>query len=301
MEFIAETDLQLLNSRYHSEQTCMEAVIALKWPNGFVCPRCAYTRCTRLTIRRIPLFECGRCAHQTSPLVGTIFEGTHLPLLKWFHALELFLLPDGISAMRLSQVIRVTYKTAWLMLHKIRYTLGEFDARELLSGDVKVNRDQYGGDPIRCNQFPHPKAATVIAGCTVTESGEPEHVKIRLLSLKRGDGTRASRHDLDAFITEHVDVHTSSVQASPLVFRLYFPLRKVVREAWNSLKSTYIALGTKHLQAYFNEYTVRRRLRLSGSVEPISPTLLRMCMAIRTISYRQLIARQPNPPLAAAA
>ncbi|MFB5678038.1 hypothetical protein ACE3NQ_12605 [Paenibacillus terreus] len=53
-------------------------------------------------------FECARCAHQTSALVGTIFERTHLPLTKWFQALELFLLPDGISAMRLSQVIQVT-------------------------------------------------------------------------------------------------------------------------------------------------------------------------------------------------
>ncbi|GJM69762.1 hypothetical protein HMSSN036_19780 [Paenibacillus macerans] len=38
--------------------------------------------------------------------------------MKWFQALELFLLPDGISALRLSKVIRVTYKTAWSMLQK---------------------------------------------------------------------------------------------------------------------------------------------------------------------------------------
>ncbi|OMG43047.1 hypothetical protein BK140_44760, partial [Paenibacillus macerans] len=84
-----------------------------------------------------------------SPLVGTIFEGTHLPLVKWFQALELFLMEGGISALRLRQVIRVAYKTAWLVLHKIRHAAGEFDARELLSGDVKVNSDQYGRNPSR--------------------------------------------------------------------------------------------------------------------------------------------------------
>ncbi|MFM9281891.1 IS1595 family transposase, partial [Paenibacillus jiagnxiensis] len=141
MEVQAETELQSFSSRYHNEQDCMKALIAMKWPNGFVCPRCAHTRCSRLTSRRIPMFECARCAHQTSALVGTIFERTHLPLTKWFQALELFLLPDGISAMRLSQVIQVTYKTAWSMLHKIRHAIGEFDARELLCGDVKVNSD----------------------------------------------------------------------------------------------------------------------------------------------------------------
>ncbi|WP_230877026.1 transposase [Paenibacillus macerans] len=182
MEINAGTELQSFSSRFNSEQDCMEALIAMKWPNGFVCPRCAHTRCSRLTSRHIPLFECGKCKHQTSPLVGTIFEGTHLPLLKWFEVLDLFLLDGGISALRLRQVIRVTYKTAWLVLHKIRHAVGEFDARELLSGDVKVNSDQYGRNPSRC-QLSHPYASAVVAGCTVTESGEPEQVKIRLVRI----------------------------------------------------------------------------------------------------------------------
>ncbi|MCM3702938.1 transposase [Paenibacillus macerans] len=300
MEDNAGTELQPFTSRYNSEQACMEALIAMKWPNGFVCPRCAHTRCSRLTSRHIPLFECGKCKHQTSALVGTIFERTHLPLLKWFEALDLFLLEDGISAMRLSKMIEVTYKTAWLMLHKIRHAVGEFDAREPLCGDVKVNSDQYGRNPSRC-QLSHPYATAVVAGCTVTESGEPKRVKIRLVPHKRGDGQRVNRHELAAFINGHVDVRTSVVQSFPLAFRLYAPLRKVVREAWESLKSTYIALGLKHLQAYLNEYTGRRRLHLPGAEETMRQKLLRMCVAIPAIPYRRLIARQPNRPLEAAA
>ncbi|MGZ7444376.1 transposase [Paenibacillus sp. TH7-28] len=300
MEVNARTDLQPFNSRYNSEQACMEALIAMKWPSGFVCPRCAHIRCSHLTSRHIPLFECGKCKHQTSLLVGTIFEGTHLPLLKWFQALELFLLPDGISAMRLRQVIRVTYKTAWLMLHKIRHAVGEFDARELLSGDVKVNSDQYGRNQSQC-QLTHPYASAVVAGCTVTESGEPEQVKIRLVPHKRGGEKRANRHELDAFINGHVDVRISTVQSFPLAYRLYAPLRRVVREAWESLKSTYVALGLKHLQAYLNEYTGRRRLRLQGEEETMRQKLLLMCVAMPVLTYRRLITRQPNQPLAAAA
>ncbi|KFN05898.1 hypothetical protein DJ90_370 [Paenibacillus macerans] len=91
----------------------------------------------------------------------------------------------------------------------------------------------------------------------------------------------------------------------PQAFRLYAPLRKVVREAWESLKSTYGALGLKHLQAYLNEYTGRRRLRLPGGLpgaeETMRQKLLQMCVAIPAIPYRKLIARQPNQPLAAAA
>ncbi|MFB5760697.1 transposase [Paenibacillus medicaginis] len=294
------TDIQPFSSGYHSEQDCMEALIAMKWPNDFICPRCAHTRCSRLTSRRIPLFECGKCAHQTSALVGTIFERTHLPLVKWFQALELFLLPDGISAMQLSEVIQVTYKTAWHVLQRIRHAVGEFDALELLCGDVKVNSDLYACNPSRY-ELSHPHASAVVAGCTVTEADEPEHVKIRLVPQQRGDGTRVNRSDLAAFIRKHVDLDTSSVQSFPLAYRLYQPLRKVVREAWTSLKRTYIAVGLKHLQAYLNEYTGRRQLRLPGAEATMWQKLLRMCMAIPAISYRCLIACQSNQPLAAVA
>ncbi|CAM4496237.1 Transposase [Paenibacillus macerans] len=98
-----------------------------------------------------------------------------------------------------------------------------------------------------------------------------------------------------------MDVRTSAVQSFPQAFRLYAPLRRVVREAWESLKSTYGALGLKHLQAYLNEYTVRRRLRLPKAEETMRQKLLRMCVAIPAIPYRRLIARQPNQPLAVAA
>ncbi len=281
--------LQPISSRFQSEADCIEAIIAMKWPDGFVCPRCAYTKCTRLSSRRLPLFECRRCSYQASPLVGTIFERTHLPLVKWFQAMELFLLPDGISALRLSQVIQVTYNTAWLMLHKIRHTLGECDARELLSGEVKVNRDQYGTDPNRFHPASQHYATAVVAGCTVTESGEPERVKIQLIPHKRGGEQWATRHDLATFINKHVDVHTSTKRWFPFVYRMYLPLRKVVREARDSIRRTYVALGITHLQAYLNEYTVRRYLRMTFSEEEMRQNLLQMCLSIPAISYRQLI------------
>ncbi|MGG1877287.1 IS1595 family transposase [Paenibacillus cisolokensis] len=300
MEVHGLTDLQPFHRRFQNEQACLEAVIAMKWPNGFVCPRCEHTGCSRLNSRRVPLFECGRCKHQTSALVGTIFEGTRLPLLKWFMALDLFLLPDGISALRLSRAIEVTYKTAWLVLHKIRHAVGEFDARELLYGEVKVNSDQYGCNPSRF-EVVHPHASVVVAGCTVDESGEPQQVKLELVPQKRGSDKRAALRELTAFIDEHVDRLLSEVQLFSQAFRLYTPLRNIVREAWKLLKSTYGPLGQKHLQAYLNEYTGRRWLRMSETEESMGQKLLQMCMAIPGISYRQLITRQPKQSLAAVA
>ncbi|WP_232282245.1 transposase, partial [Paenibacillus sp. oral taxon 786] len=68
MGFYTNAELQSISSRFRSESDCIEAIIAMKWPNGFVCPRCAYTECTRLSSRRLPLFECRKCGYQASPL-----------------------------------------------------------------------------------------------------------------------------------------------------------------------------------------------------------------------------------------
>ncbi|MFB5762629.1 hypothetical protein [Paenibacillus medicaginis] len=56
-----------------------------------------------------------------------------------------------------------------------------------------------------------------------------------------------------------------------------------------------------HLQAYLNEYTGRRRLRLSGAEGTMWQKLLYIGVAIPAITYRRLIARQTVQPLAAAA
>ncbi|RRJ65896.1 hypothetical protein EHV15_25470 [Paenibacillus oralis] len=55
---------------------------------------------------------------------------------------------------------------------------------------------------------------------TVTESGEPEQIKIRLVPHKRGSEKRENRHDLTSFLNEHVDVRTSEVQSFAQAFRL---------------------------------------------------------------------------------
>ncbi|MCT2193708.1 hypothetical protein M3G15_00880, partial [Paenibacillus sp. p3-SID1389] len=84
-------------------------------------------------------------------------------------------------------------------------------------------------------------------------------------------------------------------------YRMYLPLRRVVREARDSIRRTYVALGITHLQAYLNEYTVRRYLRMTFSEEEMRQDLLQMCLSIPAIPYRQLIARGQKPFLAAAA
>jgi ribosomal protein L37AE/L43A len=71
--------------RYGTEEQCRAIVIASRWPKGFECPVCGATQYSLVTTR--DLYQCAKCRWQTSPIAGTIFASTHLPLRLWFRAL----------------------------------------------------------------------------------------------------------------------------------------------------------------------------------------------------------------------
>ena len=63
------------------------ALIEMRWPDGFVCPRCGRVRHSWSPARR--LFQCSDCRLQTSAKAGTIFHKSKTPLTKWFLAMHL--------------------------------------------------------------------------------------------------------------------------------------------------------------------------------------------------------------------
>ena len=79
-------------------------------------------------------------------VVDTIFEKSHTPLPKWFWALILVAHDQrGLSALALAREIQVTYKTAWLMLHKIRPAMGAREEADRLAGIVEMDEAYVGG------------------------------------------------------------------------------------------------------------------------------------------------------------
>ena len=102
--------------RFTTEEACIEHLFRLRWPNGFICPRCGSTRYSVHSTRR--LWEClnPNCRYQASVTAGTILHRTHTPLRKWFWAMFLMVRQkNGISAMGLKRLLSVSYQTAWTM------------------------------------------------------------------------------------------------------------------------------------------------------------------------------------------
>ena len=130
---------------FPDDYACAEHLAERRWPDGFVCPHCGSRKGWRLEAKPW-VWECAGkgeapgCRRQTSVISGTVMHGTHLPLRTWFIAAYLVAThSNGISALQLQPKIGVgSYKTAWLLLHKLRRAMVAPD-RTPLEGDVEID------------------------------------------------------------------------------------------------------------------------------------------------------------------
>ncbi len=76
--------VQEFESRFSTEDGCRAYLVALRWPDGFRCPRCQGKKAVMV---RDTLFQCCDCRRQVSATAGTIFQDTRKPLVMWFRAM----------------------------------------------------------------------------------------------------------------------------------------------------------------------------------------------------------------------
>ena len=128
---------------FATEEQCADYLYKLRWPEGFICPKCGST--TGYTLATRGVTEC-RNGHQISLTAGTGMHRSKLPLTLWFHAAYLVsTLTPGISALQLQKQLGISrYETAFQLLHKLRSALVAPD-REPLHGEVEVDEGFIGG------------------------------------------------------------------------------------------------------------------------------------------------------------
>jgi transposase-like protein/Zn ribbon nucleic-acid-binding protein len=134
-------------AQFRSEEDCWDYIFEIRWPNGFVCPKCNSSDKYWLTDQK--LIHCSSCGHQASVTAGTIFHGTRKPLLLWFHIMWWVVAQKtGASAYNLMDFMGFgSYETAWSWLQKLRRAMVRPE-RDLLSGEVEVDETFIGGKEI---------------------------------------------------------------------------------------------------------------------------------------------------------
>jgi transposase-like protein len=114
----------LTNPAFTDENEARKLLEASRWPDGPVCPFCGQQETVR------PLagnsmgpgwYYCSGCQDKFTVRVGTLYERSHIPLHKWLFATHLVVSSKkGMSALQLSRMLGLSYKSAWFMCHRIR-------------------------------------------------------------------------------------------------------------------------------------------------------------------------------------
>ena len=134
----------------------------LRWPDGFVCPRCGTAGGWRTDDGG---FWCEPCRRRVSVTAGTIFHGTRTPLTIWFAAAwYVTSANNGVSAKTLHRLLGFgSYQTAWTMLHRFRTAMVR-PGRHRLAGEVEVDETFIGGvKPGKRGRGAHGKALVAVA------------------------------------------------------------------------------------------------------------------------------------------
>lgn len=292
-EYNDRVKLEKFLAEFSTEEACAEYLVKAKWPNGYRCPRCRHRHAYVTTTRRLPLYECSRCRHQTSLIADTVMHGSRTALRKWLLAIFLVsLTARGISATKLKETIQVTYKTAWLMLHKIRAAMAEADSSVLLCGLVRAHDATYAR-PYFAPLYTHPQENLLLVGASMNEHNQPTYIKMKLVNKQFVNQYRTIRREAtELFSEKHVSADPGT-QAEfvtlPFKTRRVKPLYPFFYQAEKWMTRTFRGLGPRHLQVYFDEFCYR--LNQIFDQQPIFEKLSQLCTLVKATTYPNLIKR----------
>ena len=295
--------LEEFEGRFATEQACREYLMQLRWPQGFVCPRCGGRRARP---SRRGLLRCGQCDYQASVTAGTIFQDTRLPLRTWFRTMWwVTSQKNGVSALGLQSILGLgSYRTAWALLHKLRRAMVR-PGRERLSGRVEVDETYVGGaeEGLRGRQT-QKKALVAIAA-------EEDGAGIGRIRMKRI--REASKQQLHGFIQEAVEpdstIHTdgwegyvglealgyrheydflagSSQSASELLPHVHRVAALLKRWLIGTHQG---AVSREHLDYYLDEYTFRFNRRRSRHRGKLFYRLVQQAATVGPTTYSEMV------------
>lgn len=128
---------------FPDEASCVAYLENLRWPSGFVCPRCCEAQAAYRSSRG--RLMCRHCRYQCTVTAGTVFDKTRTSLRSWLAAVWYITnQKQGVTALGLQRVLGLgSYQTAWTMLHRLRRAMVR-PGREQLSGLVEVDESYVG-------------------------------------------------------------------------------------------------------------------------------------------------------------
>jgi transposase-like protein len=265
-------DLCELVDRFGNDQQCRNYLEHLRWSKGVTCPKCLGTKISSILKRDQYNCDAETCGYQFSVTAGTIFHDTHLPLTKWF--LATFLICQsrkGMSANQLKRMLRINYRTAWYLCHRIRHAMAEANPAKL-SGTVEMDETYVGGKKRGFDYRARRTSKAVVIG--IRQRGgdlrffHAEDAKSGTLAKYVRENISA---DVDVLVTDELQAYKGVAKEAGIAHEtVCHGAREYVRgdvytntieSAFSLLKrgivGTWHKVSAKHLTAYLDEMTWR--------------------------------------------
>jgi len=283
---------------FNNEDACRDYLFNARWPKGFICQKCGHDK--YYLIHKRYLYQCAKCKKQHSVTAGTLFQDTHLSLLKWFWAIYLVSRDKrGLSTLSLKNAIQVSYPTAWFMLQKIRQAMGKKDQSYTLNGTVVVDDAFFGGVVEGKKRGRGTEKTTVLVAVSLNKDQEPLFAKMTILeNLKNKPVSEAISEMIDIGSIIRSDAHKTLTNLSGYKHEVVVASKDkekaremlhwvdtIISNAKAYILGTYHGLPKKYLQRYLDEFCYRLNRRFSERV--IFYKLIDACLLLGPVTFAE--------------
>lgn len=257
------------------EVSCIQYLEEIRWGGNVVSP---YDESSKVYKCANNKYKCKNTGLYFNVRTGTIFEASKIALTKWFMALYVFASHKrGISSYQLAKDIGITQKSAWFLLHRLRYMFNHPTFKTLLTGTIEVDETYVGGKAKNKHSKKErtgrgidkaPVVAMVERNGNVKGFVTPNVGSWQIYDLITKNIEKGSRLITDGFTsykwvgmqynhvavkhnesyTTYGDKHTNTVEG------FFSHLKRM-------LNGTYFFASRKHLSTYVNELAMRYNTR----------------------------------------
>lgn len=292
-----------LTEMFPTEESAVKWFEEILWPNGRRCGHCGSDKTCMASHQKMP-YWCKSCRSYFSVKTGTVFANSKLPMRKWLFGLYIFTTSlKGVSSMKLHRELKITQKSAWFMLHRLREAW-KIAGLEKFTGPVEVDETYMGGKEANKHDRKKLKSGrggvgkTPIVGIKDRKTNKVvarvvPNVKKPTLQGFIGEQVNPSaekftdnntaynglenRESVNHSIGEYVNgrIHTNGIESFWSMFK-------------RSHKGIYHKMSPKHLQRYVDEFVGRHYSRSSNTIDQMRG-VVEMATG-KDLTYGKLIA-----------